>query len=119
MTYNLHQLLHLCQSVLNWGPLWSHSAFPFEAKTGQLVAAIKGGRGVILQILRNINMHHSYTLIEKHVYDKSSDVVKRNLENFLLCKTKNYKIKKLTEFLFMVLEKIFLITKLKRNSICL
>ncbi|KAJ8677835.1 hypothetical protein QAD02_013622 [Eretmocerus hayati] len=24
MTFNLHQLLHLAQSVLNWGPLWSH-----------------------------------------------------------------------------------------------
>lgn len=27
MTFNIHQLLHLVRSVLNWGPLWAHSGW--------------------------------------------------------------------------------------------
>ena len=34
MTFNVHQLLHLAASVRDWGPLWSHSGFPFESGNG-------------------------------------------------------------------------------------
>ena len=27
MSYNVHQLLHVTQSVVNWGPLWAHSGY--------------------------------------------------------------------------------------------
>ena len=30
MFYNVHLLSHVVQGVRNWGPLWTHSAFPFE-----------------------------------------------------------------------------------------
>ncbi|KAL7288249.1 hypothetical protein TKK_0017590 [Trichogramma kaykai] len=30
MTFNVHQLLHLVQSVADWGPLWAHHGYPFE-----------------------------------------------------------------------------------------
>ncbi|XP_043469590.1 uncharacterized protein LOC122503198 [Leptopilina heterotoma] len=37
MTFNVHLLLHLAESVYNWGPLWAHSAFAFESGNGQLL----------------------------------------------------------------------------------
>ncbi|CAD6220037.1 GSCOCG00011542001-RA-CDS, partial [Cotesia congregata] len=30
ISFNLHLLTHLPESVLDWGPLWTHSAFCFE-----------------------------------------------------------------------------------------
>ncbi|CAN8008565.1 unnamed protein product, partial [Ixodes pacificus] len=52
MTYNLHQLGHLVKSVRLWGPLWSHSAFPFESGNGFLKARIKAANGIPQQICR-------------------------------------------------------------------
>lgn len=40
MTFNVHQLLHLVESVRNWGPLWAHSTFAFEAGNHTLLQAI-------------------------------------------------------------------------------
>ncbi|XP_046393844.1 uncharacterized protein LOC124161530 isoform X1 [Ischnura elegans] len=36
MTYNIHQLLHLPESVRRWGPLWAHNGYPFECENGCL-----------------------------------------------------------------------------------
>ena len=52
MTFNVHQLLHIAESVLNWGPLWAHSAFAFESGNCELLQAIHCAKGVILQIVR-------------------------------------------------------------------
>ncbi|KAL7292753.1 hypothetical protein TKK_0013873 [Trichogramma kaykai] len=41
MTFNVHQLLHLTQSVVNWGPLWAHSGYAFENGNGQLVKQVQ------------------------------------------------------------------------------
>ena len=30
ISFNVHLLAHLSRSVRNWGPLWTHSAFPYE-----------------------------------------------------------------------------------------
>ena len=40
MSYNVHQLTRLCQSVINWGPLQTHSGYPFEFYNGILVKHI-------------------------------------------------------------------------------
>lgn len=31
MTFNVHLLTHLADTVRNWGPLWVHAAFRFES----------------------------------------------------------------------------------------
>lgn len=90
MTYNVHQLLHLADSVRNWGPLWAHSAFATESKNGDVSNSINGAKGVILQMIRNINMTHSYNTIEKFVLDRSSEIIKSQLDRFILRRTKNY-----------------------------
>lgn len=51
LSFNVHQTLHLVQSVKDWGPLWSHSAFMFEAFNAVLLKMIKGTQGVPRQIL--------------------------------------------------------------------
>nr|XP_046271851.1 uncharacterized protein LOC124073584 isoform X2 [Scatophagus argus]XP_046271852.1 uncharacterized protein LOC124073584 isoform X2 [Scatophagus argus] len=42
VSFNCHQLIHLTESVLNWGPLWATSAFSFEKNNGNLRALLKG-----------------------------------------------------------------------------
>lgn len=76
MTYNVHQLLHLVKSVYNWGPLWSHSAFAFESGNHQLLQAIHCAKGVILQILRFININSSTFVLEKKVYPTACEIVR-------------------------------------------
>lgn len=56
MTYNMHQLLHLGKSVRHWGPLWAHSAFPFEAGNGTLKEAVKASSGIAHQISRMLQI---------------------------------------------------------------
>lgn len=50
MTYNLHQLKHLPECVLNLGPLWAYSNFPFENNNGKLANYVKSPKGVLQQI---------------------------------------------------------------------
>lgn len=74
VSFNCHQLIHLTESVLNWGPLWATSAFSFERNNGNLRCLLKG---------INDNPQHIYQrflfwqLIPKHlsslVYNQHSD----------------------------------------------
>ncbi|CAN7995241.1 unnamed protein product, partial [Ixodes pacificus] len=50
MSFNVHQLVHLVDSVEAWGPLWATSCFPFEGKNAVLLSYISGTRGVAEQI---------------------------------------------------------------------
>ncbi|XP_049511151.1 uncharacterized protein LOC125939771 isoform X1 [Dermacentor silvarum] len=56
MTFNMHQVTHLAKSVHQWGPLWSHSAFPFESGNGSLKAIVKATNGIPHQICRSLQM---------------------------------------------------------------
>lgn len=52
MTFNIHLLLHLSDSVKNWGPLWTHNAFCFENEN-RLVLQMKTSPHLIaIQIAR-------------------------------------------------------------------
>lgn len=46
MTFNVHSLLHLSQSVVNSGPIWAHSAFVFEDFNGFLLKQVKSIQAV-------------------------------------------------------------------------
>lgn len=50
MVMNVHLLKHLVQSVRKLGPLWSHSAFPFERNNGCLLKLVNGTTDVLHQI---------------------------------------------------------------------
>ena len=63
-TANAHLLSHLAKYVRLWGPLWTHSAFGFENKNGQLKHLFHGKSDIINQLLFNIDV--SCTLQQVH-----------------------------------------------------
>lgn len=50
MTINVHNLLHLPETVKNLGPLWAHSCFAFEAVNGELLKLFHGSQKVEKQV---------------------------------------------------------------------
>ena len=75
MTYNVHQLLHIVESVINWGPLWAHSCFAFEAGNHTSLRAVKSARGVNVQILRFLMMTSTLHTLEKIVLPDCPEMV--------------------------------------------
>ena len=51
MTYNVHQLLHLRDSVEDLGPLWSHSCFFFEDLNGDFRDLFHGTQNIDGQVM--------------------------------------------------------------------
>lgn len=89
MTYNLHLLLHLTESVVNWGPLWTNSTFPFETQNYYLLKAIKSSNGVTQQTVRYINMVHSMFVVENFVGRAAKTEVLLYCRDVLTAKVKN------------------------------
>ena len=54
-TINIHNLLHLPQSVRELGPLWTHSCFHFEDKNGYVLKMIHGTQNVSSQIVTAVS----------------------------------------------------------------
>lgn len=80
MTYNIHQMLHIAKSVYDWGPLYTHSTFPFESGNMQVLQAIKCAKGVIQQVARYINLQYCLSLLEIRIYPVASPLVKEYCE---------------------------------------
>lgn len=59
MTFNVHLLTHLAKAVKYWGPLWAHSAFPFENANGNLLRLVHGTKDVTKQIAKKFLLHRS------------------------------------------------------------
>lgn len=55
MTLNLHQLIHLADSVRYLGPLYTHSCFSFEDKNGAILKMIRGTQCIDSQITTGIS----------------------------------------------------------------
>ena len=99
MTFNLHQLLHICRSVLNFGPLCAHSTYGFEAANHYLLKAIHSAKGVPQQICRYVHINHSAAVLQKKVYQDADEVVKLYCDEILNMKVFNsYKPSKITYF---------------------
>lgn len=88
MTFNVHQLLHISQSVSDWGPLWAHSCFPFESANYKILQIIKCSKGVPQQVVRFVNMSHSESILKESVYKHASFAVKQFCDEILGCKLK-------------------------------
>jgi hypothetical protein len=43
VTFNIHLVLHIPKMVLNAGPLFTYSLFPFESKNAQIIKFVRGG----------------------------------------------------------------------------
>lgn len=71
-TPNAHLLTHLTKYVRLWGPLWTHSAFGFENKNGQLKYLFHGKTDIVHQILFNINVGYTLQLLHPHLAEHES-----------------------------------------------
>lgn len=71
MTYNVHQVLHLLKSVIDFGPLWSHSCFGPESNNGRLIRKIKSAKGVVNQVCRSVLMDQSFIVLKKFIRAES------------------------------------------------
>jgi len=70
-THNLHLLSHIIMYVRLWGPLWTHSAFPFENKNGLMKNLFHGKNDISQQIVFNAN---AQSTVQSLTYDiKLSD----------------------------------------------
>ncbi|OXU28458.1 hypothetical protein TSAR_002557, partial [Trichomalopsis sarcophagae] len=80
MTYNVHQLLRLTQSVVKWGSLWEHSGYCFENSNGELVRKLHAAKGVIYQLCRTISLPQSELSLHENIALKPDS----NITPFLL-----------------------------------
>ena len=69
MLMSIHQLLHLCDNVVQLGPLWTHSCFPFEDKNRFILKTIHDSQKIECQLQSAVNMMHS---IPEIIHEKIS-----------------------------------------------
>ncbi len=55
-TMNAHNLIHLCEYVNRWGPLWCYSTFGFENFYGYMKKHCHGTRNVIPQLIYAVQL---------------------------------------------------------------
>lgn len=67
MTFNVHLLLHFTKGVANWGPLWTHTAFPFENANRLLLAMKTSPTHVAYQIARRFILYKSLSTASEHI----------------------------------------------------
>lgn len=77
MTFNVHSLLHLSKSVVQWGPLWAHSAFMFESFNGYLLKQIKSSQAVPQQICKRVAVSHAFPHLAKQFLTNAAAEVKQ------------------------------------------
>lgn len=73
MTYNVHQLLHLRDSVEDLGPLWSHSCFFFEDLNGDFRDLFHGTQNIDGQVNSLLLLQYVTIFIIKRVYSMDSN----------------------------------------------
>jgi hypothetical protein len=63
LSYNVHQLVHLADTVRCWGPLWTTSAFPFETGNGMLLKLFNGTQGLPAQVSRRFTVFRNLPIM--------------------------------------------------------
>lgn len=102
MRLNVHQLLHLPDSIRTLGPLYTLSCFSFEDKTGVLLKMIRGTQNIDNQIVTGVSFVQKLPeLKEKCILkDSKSEESYNAIESVTLLKRKFKKIR----MEFMLLE---------------
>lgn len=83
MTLNVHQLLHLADSVRYLGPLYTHSCFSFEDKNGVLLKMIRGTQNIDSQIITGVSFLQKLPELKQTTIVKGSnlDALYNSIEN--------------------------------------
>ena len=64
MHYNVHLLLHLSDTVKNWGPLWAINTFPFENQNKYLLQMKKSNYHIAKQIAIRLLTYQQIPMLE-------------------------------------------------------
>ena len=67
---NVHLLLHLCDFVKLFGPLFCYSCFPFEDFNGLLKSLVKGSQHAEAQIVNSVSIIQKLPELAKQFYLK-------------------------------------------------
>ena len=79
-TMNVHSLIHLCEFVHRWGPLWCYSAFGFENFNGYLKKHCHGTRNVLPQLINAVQLCQKLPILQKRFLNKENEATKAFLE---------------------------------------
>ena len=63
MTYNVHQLTHLVQAVIDWGPLPCYSSYIFEGFNMILLSLFHGTQAVPHQIANSFLLYKELSIL--------------------------------------------------------
>lgn len=91
MVLNVHLLIHIAQSVLNWGPLWTHNAFAYEGQNRHLLQLLQSPNKVVKQIARKFLIFSDFSILcNKSISTKSvitfcENVLQKKLQHFIRC----------------------------------
>uniref|UniRef100_A0ABD2VUC2 DUF4218 domain-containing protein n=1 Tax=Trichogramma kaykai TaxID=54128 RepID=A0ABD2VUC2_9HYME len=93
MNYNVHLLLHITDSVKNWGPLWADSTFPFENENKNVLKMKNSNHQIAKQIVTKLLVFQQIPDFEtkEFISDKVKEFCK-NMEDSPLknvCKINN------------------------------
>lgn len=83
MTYNAHLLIHLVDSVREWGPLWCYSSFPFESMNGTLLKLLNGTRYVQIQVVEKYFLCKALPRLASSCSSTTSSFVKSFIKDTL------------------------------------
>ena len=83
-TMNVHSLIHLAQTVRNFGPLWSYSCFGFESMNGHLKKHFHGTRNILPQLVHNLRFHQT-VLDQEHRAENHGDGIRGRVKHLRLC----------------------------------
>jgi hypothetical protein len=81
VTFNVHQLLHLADTVTNWGPVWCYSAYIFEGYMQQILKMFHGTQAVPLQIANRFDLFGNIISVSGKIL--ASDLVDDRIKHFL------------------------------------
>jgi hypothetical protein len=70
-THNYHLIFHIVENVRNFGPLWSHSCFPFENLFGKLK---------LLIFSSNLNIENINFFFHFRIYQRKNLKVEKDVE---------------------------------------
>ncbi|KAL7379236.1 hypothetical protein ABVT39_024702 [Epinephelus coioides] len=91
MTFNIHLLTHVPQSVKHWGPLWATSTFAFESNMGTLLKYFHGTQYVPSQIARTFLLWRELPEKAKHTITSTNTKVQSFVEELYFNKRRTEK----------------------------
>jgi hypothetical protein len=76
VTFNIHQLTHIVDSVRQWGPLWATSAFPFEGNNQVLLGLFHGKTHAPQQITEKFSLKMGIKYAAPEIMSRASERAK-------------------------------------------